>query len=356
VAEQDQDQKTEEPTGKRLDEARERGQLPISREMSTWTVFVGVLLVVAYLGAGMARDMLAGLRVFMEMPHAINLEGPGFQTALAGIMVRRGLATVLVFGVLFAAAVLGTGLQTGFYATTERLNPDFSRVSPLHGLKRLFSKDSLAELLKSIVKLVVIIVIMGFVFAPLMDILPLYAGRSLTEVLGFLHREAVHVIVILMLIITLIAVADLLYQRFTYFRNLRMTRQEIRDEHKQMEGDPMIKSRLRGIRLEKARKRMMAQVPKADVVVTNPTHYAVALQYDGMKMAAPVVVAKGADRIALRIREVADEHAVPLVSNPPLARALYDTVDVDQAVTPQHYRAVAEVISYVYKLKKKVGR
>ena len=132
-----------------------------------------------------------------------------------------------------------------------------------------------------------------------------------------------------------------------------MTKQEVKDEYKQMEGDPVVKGRLRQIRLEKARKRMMAQVPKADVVITNPTHYAVALQYDNVKMAAPLVLAKGTDRVAERIRAVAEEHAVPLVSNPPLARALYDTVEVDESITPQHYRAVAEVISYVYKLRKK---
>ena len=195
---------------------------------------------------------------------------------------------------------------------------------------------------------------MVFIFMPLIKTLPFYAGHDLVETLIFTHGKAVHLIIILMLIVTIIAVTDLVYQRMTYIQSLRMTKQEVKDEYKQMEGDPMIKSRLRGIRLEKARKRMMAQVPKADVIITNPTHYAVALQYDNTKMAAPVVLAKGVDRVAQRIREVAEEHAVPLVSNPPLARALYDTVDIDEAISPQHYRAVAEVISYVYKIKKKL--
>jgi flagellar biosynthetic protein FlhB len=158
----------------------------------------------------------------------------------------------------------------------------------------------------------------------------------------------------LMLIITVIAIADIIYVRWSYFKSLRMTKQEVKDEHKQMEGDPMVRGRLRSIRLEKARRRMMAKVPNASVIVTNPTHYAIALEYDGSKMAAPVVTAKGVDNVAMRIRSVAEEHDIPIVSNPPLARTLYDTVELDDPIEPEQYRAVAEVISYVFKLKNKV--
>jgi flagellar biosynthetic protein FlhB len=157
----------------------------------------------------------------------------------------------------------------------------------------------------------------------------------------------------LLLTFTIIAAVDLFYQRFQYFKNLRMTKAEVKDEFRQQEGDPLIKSRLRQIRLEKARKRMMAQVPKADVVITNPTHYAVAMRYDSARHAAPVVIAKGIDKVAERIRAVAEEHKISIVSNPPLSRALYETVEIDEAIPTQHYRAVAEVISYVYKLKKR---
>jgi flagellar biosynthetic protein FlhB len=188
---------------------------------------------------------------------------------------------------------------------------------------------------------------------PVVNEIPTLTGLSLLDILAYMHSHAVHMIIVLLLIFTVIAVADLYYQRFTYIKNLKMTKAEVKDEFKQQEGDPMIKSRLRQIRIEKARKRMMAQVPKADVVITNPTHYAVALQYDNAKMAAPTVIAKGMNLIATRIRELAEEHKVPLVSNPPLARILYDTVELDQQIPTQHYRAVAEVISFVYKLKKK---
>jgi flagellar biosynthetic protein FlhB len=170
--------------------------------------------------------------------------------------------------------------------------------------------------------------------------------------IAFLHKQAVHLVLVLLVVFTLIAAGDLFYQRYQYIKGLRMTKAEVKDEYKQQEGDPIIKSRLRQMRLEKARKRMMAQVPKADVVITNPTHYAVALKYDSGKMAAPTVLAKGIDRVAERIRELAEENKIALVSNPPLARALYDTVEIDKEIPAAHYRAVAEVISYVYKLKK----
>jgi flagellar biosynthetic protein FlhB len=170
--------------------------------------------------------------------------------------------------------------------------------------------------------------------------------------MAYMHREAVHLILILLLVFAVIAFGDFFYQRWHYIKTLRMSKVEVKDEYKQQEGDPMIKSRLRSIRLEKARKRMMAAVPRADVVVTNPTHYAIALEYDNKRMVAPIVLAKGVDRIAERIREIALENNIPLVSNPPLARALHDTVEIDQQIPTQHYRAVAEIISYVYKLKK----
>jgi flagellar biosynthesis protein FlhB len=354
MAESDQEQKTEDPSDKRIEEARDEGQLPVSREMATWFLFIATLIVIAWLVPGMSLRMAASMRPFLESSHAISLEGGGIQRALGNVMTEIGVATAITYALLAAAVIIGTMLQTGFYFNTARLKFDVTKISPLNGFRTLFSVRSLVEFGKSFFKLVVIGLVAVCVFWPLIDKLPFFVGHDLTLSLQFLHKEAIHLIVIMMLVITLIAVTDLLYQRFSYFRGLRMTKQEVKDEHKQMEGDPMIKSRLRAIRLEKARRRMMAQVPKADVVITNPTHYAVALAYDNKKFAAPMVVAKGINLIAERIRAMAEEHDVPLVSNPPLARALYDTVEVDDIIAPAHYRAVAEVISYVYKLKKKV--
>jgi flagellar biosynthetic protein FlhB len=353
MAEEDQDQKTEEPTGKRLDEARDRGQLPISREVSAWVMFVGIIIVLAWLVPPMALRMLSVLRVFLEMPHAISLEGNGLQNVFFNALQHVALATLLIYAVLAAAAVLGTMSQTGLFASLTAIQPDFTRLSFASGFRRLFSTRALVELGKSFVKLVVLGTVVFFTLMPIVRDLPSMQGQSLMDSMLFLYHQAIHLIILLMVVFTVIAVVDIIYQRHIYIKSLRMTKAEVKDEFRQQEGDPMIKNRLRQIRLEKARKRMMAQVPKADVVVTNPTHYAVAMKYDNTKMAAPVVLAKGVDRIAERIREVAEEHRIPLVSNPPLARALYDTVEIDREIPTQHYRAVAEVISYVYRLRRK---
>jgi flagellar biosynthetic protein FlhB len=353
MAEQDQDQKTEAPTGKRLGEARERGQLAISRETTTWVFFVAVLLVVAWIGPMAAENMVPTLRIFLESPHTINLEGDGLQAVLIETMQRIGMATLLIYAVLAAGAVAGTMLQTGLFASVDSLRPQFDRISPLAGIHRLLSTNSLVELGKSFGKMVVLGLVVYITLKPVVETLPLFSGRDMLAILAYFHHQAVHLVIMLLLVFTVIAVADLVYTRHSYTKSLRMTKAEVKDEFRQQEGDPLIKNRLRSIRIEKARKRMMAQVPKADVIVTNPTHYAIALKYDNSKMAAPVVLAKGLDRVAERIREVATESNIPFVSNPPLARALYETVDIDQAIPTQHYRAVAEVISYVYKLKKK---
>jgi flagellar biosynthetic protein FlhB len=208
-------------------------------------------------------------------------------------------------------------------------------------------------LAKSAGKLIFLGGIAFTVMAPIAVESPSYTGLPLERILIFLEGKITHLIVMLLLAFTAIAALDLFYTRYSYMKNLRMTKVEVKDEFKQQEGDPAIKGRLRQLRVEKARKRMMAQVPKADVVITNPTHYAVALQYDSGKMSAPVVLAKGINLIAERIRAVAEENRVPLVSNPPLARALHDSVEIDQVIPGQYYRAVAEIISYVYKLRKR---
>ncbi len=244
-------------------------------------------------------------------------------------------------------------IQTGFFFSLELITPDFSKLAPANGLKRLFSLSALVELGKSLCKLAVLGGLAYVILKPIALQSPQFSGFPVEAILAFLHKNVMHLIEILLLAFTVIAALDLFYTRFQYMRNLRMTKVEVKDELKQQEGDPMIKVRLRQIRMDRARRRMMSQVPKADVVITNPTHYAVALQYDIKKMMAPVVVAKGINLIAERIRDIADDSSVPLVSNPPLARALYDTVEIDQPIPAEHYRAVAEVISYVYKLKKR---
>lgn len=351
MAEEDQDQKTEYPTGKRLGEARARGQLPVSREVSTWVLFLGIFIVIKWLAVPMAESMITHLRVFLERPDQMNLDGRGLQTILLNILVPLAFSTVAIFLVLAVAAVTGYLAQNGLFMSLDLITPSFGKLNPANGFKRLFSVIALVELGKSFFKMIIIGTAVFFVLMPIIDDAPAFSLRPLMDIMAYMHDKALRLIIILLLIYAFIAVADLFYQRYSYIKSLRMTKAEVKDEFKQQEGDPQIKQRLRQIRVDKARKRMMAQVPKADVIITNPTHYAVALQYDNKKMTAPLVLAKGVNLIAERIRELGEEHRIPLVSNPPLARALYDTVEVDREIPTQHYRAVAEVISYVYKLR-----
>jgi flagellar biosynthetic protein FlhB len=221
----------------------------------------------------------------------------------------------------------------------------------LAGAKRLFSLKSVVELLKGIVKIALVAAIAYMLISPQIEEIEKYVQMDPLESFDELYFLVIKLFVGVVAVLAVLALADFLYQRYEFMKQMRMSIQEIRDEHKQSEGDPMIKSRLRQIRMERARARIMASVPQADVVITNPTHYSVALKYDLDSMGAPVVVAKGVDDVAFRIREVANENDIPIVPNPPLARALFDTVEIDQEIPDDHYKAVAEVISFVFKLK-----
>jgi len=349
----DQDQKTEAPSGKRLDEAREHGQVPVSREAATWVSMLGSLVVIGWIVPPMMGRMGEFLHGLIEGVPNWTLDENNIQALFYQIAGQVGMICGIAFLLLMAAAIGGVMMQTGFFFALDLMTPDFARLAPSRGLKRLFSTHSLMDLAKGMGKLL----FLGFIaFSVLMPVAlesPGFTGMAFDGILMFLHKQMLHLLEMLLLAFTAIAAADLFFVRWQYIRNLRMTKVEVKDERKQQEGDPMIKSRLRQLRVEKARKRMMSQVPKADVVITNPTHYAIALQYNSSKMAAPIVLAKGINLIAERIRDLAEEHHIPLVSNPPLARALHDTVEVDQQIPTQHYRAVAEIISYVYKLKKR---
>ncbi|MGB4101702.1 MAG: flagellar biosynthesis protein FlhB [Alphaproteobacteria bacterium] len=351
--EQDEEQKTEAPTGKKLSEARDSGHLPISREVGNWFLFFGILLVLGIMAPLLGSNMMQNLRVLIEMPHAFSIGGTGLQRILSEIFLSLMVPLLLTFVALMVTAIAGTLVQTGFFATTKPLEISWGKLNPIKGLKTIFSKASLVELGKGFLKIVVVGYVAYVILLPYFTGIDTLIGRDLNDFGRSLLEESFNLLLVLIAIVAVIALLDLMYRRYEYFKSLRMTKQEVKDELKQSEGDPMIKMRIRQIRMEKARKRMISAVPKADVVLTNPTHYAVALQYDTQKMNAPTVVAKGADLVAKRIRDVAAEHHVPLVANPPLARALYQTVEVDQEITPEHYRAVAEVISYVFRLRQK---
>jgi flagellar biosynthetic protein FlhB len=290
---------------------------------------------------------------FVEQPHRLRLDG-AFANAIMTSLGEIALLLLPAFAMTIGAAVAGTLVQTGLLFAGERIHPKLEHISPLGGVKRLASRRSLLEFLKGVGKVCLVAVVCFWLLLPELDRLAALPTLEPAQVVAELYSLTLRVVAGVAALLTAIALFDYVHQRLAFLRSMRMSKQEVREEYKQMEGDPHIKGKLRQLRTERARRRMIAAVPDAAVVVTNPTHFAVALQYDMEKSRAPKLVAKGADRIAQRIREVAKEHGVPIVENPPLARTLYAAVDLDEEVPPEHYKAVAEVIGYVLRLQGKL--
>jgi flagellar biosynthetic protein FlhB len=351
--EQDDSQKTEEPTRKRLEEATERGQVANSREATNFMLLLAFAFVTTWMGPYLLRRTEYSLAKFIERPDTIAVDDKGLGVLFASTVQDAAGILFIPFLIFIAAVLASSFIQNNFVFSIEPIIPKLEKISPMKGFSRLFSMRSLTEFLKSIFKIVVTAIVAWYAVKPYFTQMEKLPQSTIMGTLTYLSVTAQRMLIGICIVMFLLAVLDFLYQRFQYMKSLRMTKQEIKEEYRQQEGDPHVKQRLRQIRMERARKRMMAAVPTADVIVTNPTHYSVALKYDAGDMRAPVVVAKGLDNIALRIREVAKEHDIPLFENPPLAQALYATVDIDQEVPELHYKAVAEVISYVYRLKGK---
>ncbi len=352
AGEDDDSQKTEDPTSKRLSDARDKGQVPRSQEVSHWFMMLALALVVGIFSPSLMSDIGALLRPFLEQPHMIVLDNGGMRDVLTATALGILKAAAIPLAIILVAGLAAGTIQNGIIVTTEQIQPKLSNIGFKRGFKKMFSSRSLADFLKGILKLGIVGTVVWLIVWPDRNDVLVIPTMEVQDVLELVRAEAAKVIIGVLAVMTVIALADVMYQRFMHHKELRMTKQQIKDEHKQSEGDPLIKSRLRQIRVERARKRMMAAVPEADVVITNPTHYAVALKYDQRTMEAPRVVAKGVDNVALRIRAVAEENDVAVVENPPVARALHASVEIDQEIPPEHYKAVAEIIGYVMRLKK----
>lgn len=353
MSEEDDSSKTEEPTGKRLEKAREEGNVPISQEIKSLLMLIGGLTAIGMFAPKVAGDIRRTLTPFLARPHELPTDFNGLRDLISGTLLDVGLALLFPVAILVGLAVLSVYLQVGFVYSPKRIAPSLSKLNIVKGLQQFFSPKRLVEVLKSLAKLALIGGALWLVVWPRLDWL-LQLPAMETEAMLMKTRVLILILVSTIVGVMLaVAAADMFWVRYQNHKKLKMTKQEVKDEHKQAEGDPQVKSRIRAIRMERLRKRMMAAVPSADVVITNPTHFAVALRYKVDEMAAPKVVAKGADLIAKKIREIAEEHDVPMVENPPLARALYASVEVDQFIPPEHYKPVAEVISYVMRLKKK---
>jgi len=344
VAEEQHD-RTEAPTGKRLQKARAEGNAPVSREVTALGVLSVATLVMAMAVPVTARELARRLAVFVAQAHRLD---PAVALKEAALDVAYGAAPIVLAVLLAgAAAVL---LQTGFLFHLKAAAPDFKRLSPRRGLKRIFSVSGLIETLKSIAKLVVVTWAGWQALSTALPQLRQAVAWDAATLSDRVLRQMLGILVAMLAAQALIATLDLLYVRVHHWRSLRMSRQELREEQKELEGDPHVKGRIKQIRVQRARRRMLAAVPKATVVVTNPTHFAVALAYDRGRGGAPRVVAKGVDFLAARIREVAQDNRIPLVANPPLARALYQ-VELDAEIPSEHFKAVAEIIAYVWRLR-----
>lgn len=346
------DDRTEAATPRRLQRAREEGQVPISRELATFAGLAAVTMTLVMAGPGTLRDLLMRLSVLLARSY--ELRGGGATAfRLAGLAWLHAAAP-FVLAALFAgaAAVL---VQTRFLLNSQAVRLDLSRISPRTGAKRLFGSDSLVEAGKSLAKIGVIGAVLWRVLQADLPSLLMAPFGDPSQLLGRAAGPVLHIILVVLAAQAAIAGADFFWVSLRHSRALRMSRHDIMDEQKETEGDPRLKARLRQIRAFRARKRMLAAVPKATVVITNPTHYAVALAYQREKHAAPRVVAKGMDSLAARIRDVAQQHRVPVVANPPLARALY-RVELDTDIPAEHYQAVAEIIAYVWRLGRSAAR
>lgn len=353
---QDPANKTEDPTPKRLDDARKKGQVVTSREVTSFFLLLFFTLLVTAFADNLTLQAKLLLRPLIEKADLLETDFNGISDIMRSSVIGGIKLMMIPLGFAAVIAVAANYLQHGHILTAESMKPQLSRISPIAGFKRLFSMRSVMEFVKGIIKITIVGVGIWLAVQSDLNALKMLPDDSIQDILIFTVATITKALIAVCICLFFIALVDYLYQRYEYMKNMRMSKQEIKDEYKQQEGDPHVKQKLRQLRAEKARNRMMQSVPQSDVVITNPTHFAVALKYESGSMQAPIVVAKGADHIALKIREIAEEHDIPLVRNPPLARALFDTVELDQEIPITHYKAVAEVISYVYKLKGKAKK
>lgn len=346
----DRDDKTEAATPRRLQRARDEGQVPLSREAPVVAVLAAAALVVTAAAPDAAHRLAARLTRFLDVSKATD----------PGAALRAAMMDTLVATAPFALAAMFAGaaailLQTGFLFNPGALRPDLGRIDPRRGLSRILGFSAVLEAGKALLKIAVAGWAGWTVLAATGDQLAASVDWAPATLLSRSTHQMVRIVLAMLAAQTAISAFDILRARLKHARDLRMSRQDLRDEHRESEGDPHIKGRQKQLRLQRARRRMLAAVPKATVVVTNPTHYAVALAYDRDKGGAPRVVAKGIDELALRIRQVARDAGVSVVANPPLARALYP-IELDREIPQEHYKAVAEIIAYVWRLRTPRGR
>jgi flagellar biosynthesis protein FlhB len=335
---EDESQKTEAPSQYKLDEARKKGDVPKSQDIATLFILAAGIAVLLTMGLKSAAELTRFITVFIERPE---------QFAVDGFALQHLIVLSATIGAMFVAGLAGHLVQSGVLFTAEKMIPKLEKISPIAGFKRLFGAEALLTFGKTLLKLIVICWVAYAILAPHAREMSILVQMEPAALMPILVKILLELCFALIGVIAVASVADYAIQRFSWIKRNRMSKQEQKDEYKKLEGDPLIKMKVRQIRMQRARNRMMSKVPDATVIITNPTHFAVALRYIAGEDAAPVCVAKGVDNIALKIREIATDAEVPIVEDPPLARALYATVDLDETIPAEHYQAVAKIIGVI---------
>ncbi|WP_135210811.1 flagellar biosynthesis protein FlhB [Vitreimonas flagellata] len=352
----DDDDKTEEPTPRKLDQAREKGDIVYSTEVGAALSLVAATAFVAFMAGPITKQMGESFIGFLAMPDQLSTD----PRSLTVIMGAIGIKLLAIFG-LTAIALAVSGIAARYVQdrptfTAERLQPKLDKLNPMEGFKRTFGKQAFATFLKSLAKLVLVGAVLGWVLWPHDAVIENMSLLDPGALLPWIQDRVVAMLMALASAAALLAAVDYVFTRQSYMERMKMSRREIKEEFRQNDGDPMVKAKLRQIRMERSRQRMMQNVPKASVIITNPTHYAVALRYEPGEIGAPVCLAKGVDATALKIREIAEEHNIPIVEEPPLARALFATAEIDEPIPREHYEAVAKVIGFIMRMAHRRGR
>lgn len=348
---QSDEDKSEEPSAQRRDDFRKEGQVAQSKELTSLMVLLATLTAMYFAGPALITDFMNVTRKLLFESATTNLDAQEAARLLKIVIIACAKVVMPIAFAGFVAGIVGSVMQFGFLVTTKPLEPDLNRLNPVSGMQRIFSLNSLMEGLKALLKLTAVVSVTYLMIEGQIFTSGAVTDMDRMQFASYLTSTGFRLIGGVSIALFIVAALDFAYQKFRFHKKLMMSKQEVKQEHKQREGDPLLKARVRSLQREIARKRMMQEIPKADVIVTNPTHIAVALRYDAEKMAAPRVVAKGADLLAQRIKEVARKHNIPMVENVPLARALHKSVKVGKTVPRALFQAVAEVLAYVYRLK-----
>lgn len=352
---EDSSEKTEQKSKKKWEQARDRGELPRSQDVATLIIFCTIIIYFSMVRIGWFEQFGAVMIDFLNFDRHLDLN----LQSLKEFLLRPFLKTVLIlapfFGIVLVVSVVANMGQTGFSLATDKIKIDPNRLDPTKGIKKIFSLKSSMEGVKSVFKIVLFVAVAFYTLRGAIPDLIELPAHGLRHQLGYMVTLVLSLATRIAMLMIVLSGGDYAFQWWQFQEQLKMTHREAKDEQKEHEGDPLIRQRMRSLRMEMARKRMMQEVQNAQVVVTNPTHYAVALRYDQEKMAAPYVCAKGSQYLALRIREIAIEHGIPIIEHPPIARALFRNVKVGGAVPSDFYRVIAELLAYVFFLKKRRG-